>query len=70
MKNKTMNHAASSVLHILAQNASGTRGFGKNQAKPAVNAPVGFTGLGFPPMKMCSRLLTPTASAPKLLLYS
>jgi len=29
-----MNHAASNVLFILAQNASARRGFGKNQAKP------------------------------------
>jgi len=29
-----MNHAASNVLFILAQNASAKRSFGKNQAKP------------------------------------
>jgi hypothetical protein len=29
-----MNHAASNVLFILAQNASGERSFGKNPANP------------------------------------
>jgi hypothetical protein len=39
MKYKTMNHPASNVLHILAQNARPAPCFGKYQAKPACIAP-------------------------------
>jgi hypothetical protein len=40
MKYKTMNHAASNVLRILAQNARPAPCFGKYQAKPISIAPV------------------------------
>jgi hypothetical protein len=38
MKYKTMNHAASKVLHILAQNASSICSFGKSPAN-LIHAP-------------------------------
>jgi hypothetical protein len=63
-----MNHAASNVLHILAQNARPAPRFGKYQAKPVSIALDRFKKSYFQQMKKCSSLLTPAVSAPKLIL--